>query len=200
PWFKRRGRILDLYETARDIVWLEQDLATRKLCFTPKDDGGRPTIICPLTVQQPETLVMLGARRGDSETHLAREIWIRKTVETKVGDRHELLVFSDRKVRKSKWNLGARPDAIAFAGRSQWILAAERSYRTLVRVGADGGCLAMAPFQDFLTNIEATSDGSLVVGLFGGSQRYVKKLRAQDIKEERCLDVGGHTSPLLEAM
>lgn len=200
PLLTRRGSILDLFETARDLVWLEQDLATRKLCFTAKDDIANPKVTCPVTVQQPESLAIIGSNRSTSEQHLTRDIWIRRTVETPIGDRHGVLVFSDRKVDDIGWDRLAKPLQVAFAGPSTWVLTAERSYRTLILLDTDHRCRSAIPLYDFILDLQGLNDGSLTLSLYNGNSRYLKRMDPKTFDQQACLDVEGHTSPLLESM
>jgi hypothetical protein len=202
---KRPAQVYGLFETPKHIAWFEMQQAATRLCYVAKDKVGKAKPSCPVRATQPTRLRLLGEtveRTGARRHGLVKKVWLHREHEKLTGSRNEIVAFDFETMRLNEPFLTteARPVAVAPAGADLWVLLAERNQRTLRRYDAKGACAGMLRYKDHLLDLLALDDGSVVVGLYGGSAKYLRKIPRGEQKLTSCVKEDGPISPLLHAV
>lgn len=212
---RRSGQILEVFEAAQHIIWLEIEQAQSRLCYFAKADLGRarqanhkkPRIkpICPITARQPTRLRVLGETTADAQSGYhghVKTIWLDREIEKLTGSQHEIIAFdaNSLRVNPSFLTTEARPIALTTVDEDIWLLLGERNQRSLRRYDPKGRCQGMLRFQDHVLNVWSTSERSLVLGLYGGEERFLRKIKPEQQKTEACSPIDSPISPLLHAV
>lgn len=197
----RPGSIFQLWETPGAVAFLEQHMATTRLCAAqkPGDEGG---IRCPISATVPKKLRSLGARMTVPGGGIAKEIWLVDSEEKLKGTLYTVTIVdaSTLKVVRTLPATEARPISVAFAGEDTYLLYAERNRRTLRRVDDAGACAGMITVKDHVLDAFGLDDGSLVLALYHGDTNDLIKLAKGELKEHGCSLLEGPTSPLQAAI
>ena len=199
----RAGAVFNLWETPTHLAWTEQQQSVTRLCETKIEKNSEKSgVSCPLMAQLPEQLRFIGTRPTVAGERLAKEIWMSYATQKLAGTAYEVRIFDTTKhlvVKRYKTGLG-KPLAVAFAGRDNWVLLAERNERTLRRYDDSGNCLGMLHYKDHLLSAQGLKDGSLVLAFYDGTNSRLLKLRRKEIHQEPCTSPTGQMSPLQYAL
>jgi hypothetical protein len=203
PIKKRAGFVYGLYYGGAKLAWYEEKIEETKLCWLPIANL-KAKVSCSIVDRMPRSLYVLGEKRkasskGQFET---QEIWIRRTEQTLQGDRYEILIWDllADKIRTIPYKNGGKPLDIAFAGEQKWLLVGEETRRSLRLISDEGQCEKLIRIADLPMSLAGLSDGYLVVGLYEGKSRTIKKIDPQSLTSQPCYPSQGHLSPLLYAM
>ena len=202
---RRYGLIQNLFETKYHIAWLEIQQASSRLCYVAKKQIGKTKPTCPVKSTQPQRLRVLGETvvANAAQHHgFVRQIWLHRESEKLAGSQHEILAFDfdTLQLRPPLLTTEARPVAVAPVGPNLYVLMGERNQRSIRRYGANGQCLGMQRFKDHILDLLALEDGSLILSLFAGDGRHLRKLSPKAQIEHACTPVDPPISPLLYAV
>lgn len=195
---KRPGIATEMIPTKDGFVWSETDLSESRICLKKKSKTAK--VRCPVKMRLPTTLRLLTVSKyADGR---AKMLWFDKRVQTMLGDRHQLFAFdphSETPAKLSVDDIGPIQSA-SLSGDHLWVLAREKNERTIRKLDFSGKCLQVYHFKDHIQTARVTSQGTLVLGLYGGDHRYLKKVDPKSLKPKPCYAPPAHTSPLLYAM
>ncbi|MBM4252037.1 MAG: hypothetical protein FJ146_08710 [Deltaproteobacteria bacterium] len=202
---KRKGLVSKLWELPRDLAWYEQEESHTSFCLVSKDGGA---VNCPLTASLPEAVRPLGQRASKPGDKLSQELWFSVGTAKLTGTLYEVRVF-DAATRQFKTTFQTglgQPIAAAFTDNSEneqsdtWLLLGERDRRTLRRYTRDGTCQGMALVRDHIIDVKGLASGELLLGLYGGQDQYIRKVKPSELKVVPCTLPTGQMSPLQFAM
>ncbi len=194
---ERSGTVYRLGDYGQGLVWYEHGVDLTKLCF----ELSPGKIDCPVHGETPRRIEPLGFRYADNDPGLVTHAIYSDSEEKLTGTVYRIGMLDPkaRTKRSAVVTTELRPVAAAYAGSDLWVLAAERDRRTLRRYDDAGQCVGMLTFADHILDLHGLHDGSLVVSLYAGYRRYVRKLAPGRFKETACTPERGHSSPLLVA-
>jgi hypothetical protein len=160
---KRLGYINDMFLTSDKLVWTEERLERQSLCYVQRSELEKfkalsPKVVrCEAPVYFPDSIKVLGYRTEQDKDgeEIMTELWIRRTQENLLGDRHRIEVWSPASLsyRAFQDPLRGKPDSLGFAGNQTIIAYADASSHFLRRFDASGRCLGEQTFGNIIDRV-----------------------------------------------
>jgi hypothetical protein len=200
---KRPGLVSQLFFGGGKLAWFEEQIELTKICWLPLTNL-KAKATCIIVDRMPRSIYVIGQKLKPAGNGLfeAEQLWIRRTEQTLQGDRYEILIWDLQadKIRTIPYKNGGKPLEIAFAGKQKWLLTAEETRRSLRLIGSEGQCEKLIRIADLPMSVAGLDDGRLVIGLYAGRSRTVRKIDPNFLKSQACYPSTGHMSPLVYAM
>ncbi len=205
---EREGQLSDLGESLDKIFWHETLFEETRLCYVAKHDLAhlplsKDAVHCPISVRLPQTLRFLSVEYEDLDSaSYVRKLWYKISEQSLVGDRHELWTWESDNGNFTQLHVAenAEPIAVARTEKERWLLLAERSHRSLLKIKKDGTCLAYVPLADNVQSIESFDATQLLAVFWVGAKFAFQKFQPSQLRSQPCKDLSAHDSPLLLAM
>ncbi len=202
-WIKReKSTFIDgLWISYSKVWWLETNTQSAQLCHAPLETFKAEAIKCSLKTIMPYHLRLLG-HQEDPSLKVTSVIWLAKDHEQVSGDHHEIIEvqLATGADRTLSANLGGRPLSMAFAGRSRWILAGDRSIRQLARLEQNDQCGELIELADFPVRIIGSNDPRPNVVMYTADGYGTSPVDSKIIPATPCKHLSTRTSPLLETI
>ena len=194
---KREAIVSGLTSSATRLYWTEFAQSKTRVCSSTFAE--MPKVVCHMEVKNPVKVRFIGERYSDSAL---KELWISQSTEKLAGTFTEVHVLDTTRnaLRKSVLKTEVGILSAAFAGDDVWFLTAERNGRVVRKMANDFTCTGILPLRDHVMKALGLNDGSLVLGLYGGSSSYVKKFTAKELTVKPCTPYLPTSSPIQYAV
>ena len=194
---KRDAIVSGLTSSATRLYWTEFAQSKTRICSSTFSD--MPKVICHMEVKNPTKVRFLGERFASSAL---KELWISQSTEKLSGTYSEIHILDTTKnvLRKSVFKTEIGLMSVAFTGDDVWLLTAEHNGRVVRKLANDFSCTGVLPLRDHVMNALGLNDGSLVLGLYGGSSIYVKKFSNKELNTNPCTPYVPTSSPIQYAV
>ena len=201
PFFaiKRVGSVTNIFQSSKNIYWLEAEKEWSKLCYIPKKDLTRSlkknskSIKCPERSKLPKYLSFLGEKT--SSNGFTSKIFLVEKEETLLGDRFSIKEFSTLNNRSKVIPnpLGGEPISLGFVEGNPWMMLADRSSQFLRSLDKEFQCIEERVFGNTGSRIIGGRGENLTIIL----DDEIYNLPKDDLKKRECGFRDSHISPLL---
>ena len=188
-------RIAATYLLQDKIVFLEWEFSHSRLCWYARDAAAQARVKhCPVAVEYPQTLKVLGERDG--------EIWLRLRHESVQGSSSKIITWHpERGKHEFDWPFISKPLQVVFAAGKTYFFIAERRFRTIIELDDKWRCERKIKFADHLTGLFSLQD-KLVLALYHPDGHVLVRPTTTELERSSspCRTFSGHSSPLLYAL
>lgn len=173
---KRFGYVTDMFMAKDKLVWVEEKLERQWICHVPRSAVEKFRVISPKLVKCespayfPESIQVLGSRtvKDESGQEVLGELWIRRSQETLLGDKHGIEVWDAATTRFRKFSdpLQGKPISLGFAGNKMVVAYADSTTHFLRRFDSSGRCLSEQTVGNMIDRVFNNSQGQTVLSLW----------------------------------
>lgn len=207
---KRFGYITDMYMAKDKLVWIEEKLERQWLCFVPKAEVDKFKVISPKSVKCespvyfPQSIQVLGARmeKDTDGQDVLSELWIRRSEETLLGDKHGIEVWNAATTSYRKFHdpRHGKPLSLGFSGNNLLVAYADSNSHYLRRFDASGKCVDEQTLGNMIDRVFNNSKGLTVVSLWRQDGVLLVSTNDLPVAHTPCRTHDQPTSPLQVAM
>ncbi|RZA24206.1 MAG: hypothetical protein EOP10_10580 [Proteobacteria bacterium] len=207
---KRLGYVSDMFLTSDKLVWTEERLERQSLCYVNRSEIDKFKVISPKLVRCespvffPNSFKVLGQKTEVDKDgqELMSELWIRRTQENLMGDKHTIEVWNaaSRSFRKFNDPFHGKPDSLGFAGDQMVIAYADGTSHFLRRFDATGKCQGEHLFGNIIDRVFNSPKDFTIVTFW--QQDGVKAFKTNSLPGNRtaCRAHDEPSSPLQMSM
>ncbi len=206
---QREGQINKIGESSKYIFWHETAYEVSSICYLEKSEidtqehpFSQSYIQCPLSETMPQSLEIIGmTHKLSKDKYYNAQIWYAKHMQTLQGDTHELWEWDTETNQQKKitFDTNAFPLALTQLNENLWILIAERSHRSLMKLDATGTCIGMLALDDDIASINSDKN-NLILTLSLKKGFALKSIDPSQLALTTCKPTKSHISPLVIAM
>jgi len=204
---EREGQVTKLGESQSNIFWHEYLYELSQICYIAKSDLSKlpvnPNAVhCPVSETLPRTVEFMGRDSEESESKFySTRVWYAVHEQTLQGDRHELWEWNPDSGEITQLNFDSRayPLALTKTANTRWVLIAERTQRSLLKIQANGECLGIVPLEDDVAFLSSVNN-DLLIGIALNDGFTLRKWKKEEQTLQACRKAIPHISPLIVAM
>ncbi|RYZ58819.1 MAG: hypothetical protein EOP07_05855 [Proteobacteria bacterium] len=208
--FKRTGYVQEMWYTKTNLVWIEEKLEVQQICSVPRAEidklkGISPKLIkCQAPVTFPESLRILGNRteKDGKGNELLTEIWMQKSSETLLGDKHEIVVMDANTFATRKFvdPYHGKALSLAFNRQGMTIAYADSNSHFLRRFNNQGQCVDEQLLGNMIDRLFNNSKDQTVMSLWRQDGVLIYSTNQLPGAKTACRGHDEPTSPLQVSM
>jgi dsDNA-binding SOS-regulon protein len=185
---------------SKRLWWIEKFIEKTSLCSTSLEKEEKSSVSCLMTTNLPERLRILGSRQNTKQESVT--LWLAKDKENLTGDTHEVLEIDleTSEIKTHTPPVQGRPVSLAYSQDATWMLAADRSWRHLVKLDSNLNCSGVVEISDFPVRIVDSKSPLPHVILFSSNGYAAHLPDSSTFPVRPCRQFSKKTSPLLVAM
>lgn len=201
--------ITRMLQTRNKVLWFEAEKEKTRLCFMDKilfmasHKLRKKNMTCLLEKKFPESINYIGAEDdpSSSEANVFRTIWYTRTKETLKEDETEIFRWDPESnvIDKLPYPYGGKVGKITKYQNGYLLLVSTLSRQVIMNVDSQGKCLTTYDLSDFVLDIDSLSDHKILLSLYKGGYKTIKKVNLSSLKQGSCSYYKSHDSPLLWA-
>ena len=207
--YSPKSSIRDMYQTEKKILWFENEKEKSRLCQVDKSlfmdtKGLSPKdISCPLERSFPKSLKIVGyeTKKESKESQIVDFIWYLDLEEDLQGENFNLVKWHVETGEKTEisYPYGGTIKKIVKHEEGYLFLVSTLSRQVVLKTNYNGLCLGRYEFSDYLLDIDAYENNSLLLSFYRGGLKSIKKIELKDLEQKPCAYYKSHDSPLLYA-
>ena len=207
--YKPKGFVNGMYQSQKNILWHESEKESTRLCMMNQKyffetneikDGNKN---CFLEKKFPEMITLLGQEklRSSEKNDEVKAIFYKEEKEKLKGKSEEIFRFDlDSEVTtRLSYPYGGSVKKIEPYQKGYLLLVETLSRQIFVHMKEEGECLGQYEIQDYLLDFNVFLEESLILSIYKGKYKSLRKVALSDLKKSECSYFKDHDSPLLYA-